>query len=49
MSAQAGSKQKDTASDAELVLLNRMLNSLRYKYEEAGPIWEGLALLFHPK
>jgi hypothetical protein len=23
-------------------MLNRVLNGLRYTYEEAGPIWEGL-------
>jgi hypothetical protein len=23
-------------------VLNRVLNGLRYKYEEAGPIWESI-------
>ena len=35
-------KRKDDASEAELAMLNRVLNGLRYKYEEAGPIWEDL-------
>jgi hypothetical protein len=29
-------------SDAECAMLNRVLNGLRYKYEEAGPMWESL-------
>jgi hypothetical protein len=29
-------------SDAEVAMLDRVLNGLRYTYEEAGPIWEGL-------
>ena len=40
-------KRKDGASDAELAMLNRVLNGLRYKYEEAGPIWEGLDPCWH--
>jgi hypothetical protein len=35
-------KRKDGASDAERAMLNRVLNGLRYKYEEAGGIWEDL-------
>jgi hypothetical protein len=31
--------RKDGASEAERAMLNRVLNGLRYKYEEAGPIW----------
>ena len=33
-------RRKDGASDAERAMLNRALNGLRYKYEEAGGIWE---------
>jgi hypothetical protein len=29
-------------SEAECAMLDRVLNGLRYKYENAGPIWEGL-------
>jgi hypothetical protein len=32
---------RDT-SEAEMAMINRVLNGLRYKYEEAGPIWESL-------
>ena len=35
-------KRKKHASEAELAMLNRVLNGLRYKYEEAGGIWETL-------
>ena len=35
-------KRKQGASKAERAMLNRMLNGLRYTYEEAGPIWESL-------
>jgi hypothetical protein len=33
-------KRKKGASEAELAMLNRVLNGLRYKYEDAGGIWE---------
>jgi hypothetical protein len=29
-------------SEAEMAMIDRVLNGLRYKYEEAGPIWESL-------
>jgi hypothetical protein len=32
--------RKKNASDAERAMLDRVLNGLRYKYEEAGGIWE---------
>jgi hypothetical protein len=35
-------KQKENASDAEREMLNRVLNGLRYSYEDAGGIWENL-------
>ena len=36
-------RKKATKIDsAEYNFLERVLNGLRYKYEEAGPIWEGL-------
>jgi hypothetical protein len=35
-------KHADGATDAERAMLNRVLNGLRYKYEEAGGIWEYL-------
>jgi hypothetical protein len=35
-------KYAPDTGDAECAMLNRVLNGLRYKYEEAGPIWEGL-------
>jgi len=31
-----------STSDAEIEFINRVLNGLRYQYEMAGPIWEGL-------
>ena len=31
-----------STSDAEVEFIDRVLNGLRYKYELAGPIWEGL-------
>jgi len=34
-------------SDAEVAMINRVLNGLRYKYEQAGPIWEGLDDCWH--
>jgi hypothetical protein len=40
-------KRKDGASDAERAMFNRVLNGLRYTYEEAGPIWESLDLSWH--
>jgi hypothetical protein len=33
--------------DAECAMLNRVLNGLRYRYEEAGPIWESLDDCWH--
>jgi len=35
-------ERKQSASDAERAMINRVLNGLRYSYEEAGPIWESL-------
>ncbi len=32
---------------AEREMLNRVLNGLRYTYEEAGPIWESLDISWH--
>ena len=32
--------RKKDASDSEISMLDRVLNGLRYKYEEAGGIWE---------
>ena len=29
-------------SEAEMAMINRVLNGLRYKYEEAGPIWDSI-------
>lgn len=37
-------KRKKVARGAERDMLERVLNGLRYKYEEAGPIWESLDL-----
>lgn len=34
-------------SDAERAMINRVLNGLRYTYEEAGPIWESLDISWH--
>jgi hypothetical protein len=28
--------------EAEIAMIDRVLNGLRYKYEMAGPIWESL-------
>jgi hypothetical protein len=35
-------RRKKHARPAEEAMLNRVLNGLRYKYEEAGGIWEDL-------
>ena len=35
-------KWDNATGDAEREMLQRVLNGLRYKYEMAGPIWEGL-------
>lgn len=35
-------KQAVDIDGAEYAFLQRQLNGLRYGYEEAGPIWEGL-------
>jgi hypothetical protein len=29
-------------SEAEMAMIDRVLNGLRYRYEQAGPIWESL-------
>jgi hypothetical protein len=34
-------------SEAEYAMLDRVLNGLRYKYKEAGPIWESLDDCWH--
>jgi hypothetical protein len=33
-------RRKKGASEAERAMLDRVLNGLRYRYEEAGGIWE---------
>jgi hypothetical protein len=40
-------KWRDDTTDAEMAMINRVLNGLRYKYEEAGPIWESLDIAWH--
>jgi len=35
-------ERKQGASDAERAMINRVLNGLRYSYEDAGGIWESL-------
>lgn len=35
-------KYLPATSEAEYEMLDRVLNGLRYKYEDAGPIWESL-------
>ena len=35
-------KYAPDVSDADVAMLDRVLNGMRYKYELAGPIWEGL-------
>lgn len=35
-------KGPEAIDGAEYAFLQRQLNGLRYSYEEAGPIWEGL-------
>ena len=34
-------------SAAERAMINRVLNGLRYSYEDAGPIWESLDINWH--
>jgi len=33
-------ERKQGATEAERAMINRVLNGLRYSYEDAGPIWE---------
>lgn len=33
--------------EAERAMINRVLNGLRYTYEDAGPIWESLDICAH--
>ena len=40
-------KWDNATGDAEREMLQRVLNGLRYKYEMAGPIWEGLDISWH--
>lgn len=35
-------ERKKHARPAEKAMLNRVLNGMRYTYEQAGPIWEEL-------
>ena len=35
-------ERKQGASKAERAMINRVLNGLRYSYEDAGGIWESL-------
>jgi hypothetical protein len=35
-------KYASGVSEAEVAMLNRVLNGMRYSYEDAGPIWEDL-------
>jgi hypothetical protein len=40
-------KWRPGTSEAERAMINRVLNGLRYTYEEAGPIWESLDISWH--
>ena len=40
-------KWDDATGDAERAMINRVLNGLRYTYEQAGPIWESLDECWH--
>jgi hypothetical protein len=38
---------RSASSAAERTMINRVLNGLRYSYEDAGPIWESLDISWH--